>query len=179
MLIKFRDQLKRDRPKGNTTQEVTHSHKMVGKLSDATLFKTALQDYFYTANGTRKDFSDVQHLFDAVYHDKFTLVHQDGTVVHRDAAKDLHANYFSTGTNFSIVRFKKIGLNYVKFGFQIMTEDKFQVFNLVCSVEDNKLAKVWVVDSFGSMLGSCCVPVVKTMIDGIPHPVQNFLRTQR
>ncbi|KAL7529390.1 hypothetical protein ACHAWF_002963 [Thalassiosira exigua] len=179
MLMKFRDQLKRERPKGYTTHKEQHRRTMVGKLSDATCFKTALKDYFYAANGTRKDFSNVRHLFDAVYHDKFTLVHQDGTVVHPDAVKDLHANYFSTGTNFSIVRFKKIGLNYVKFGFQIMTEDEVQVFNLACSVEDNKLAKAWVVDSFGSMLGSRCVPVVKTMIDGIPHPVQDFLRTQR
>ena len=67
--------------------------------------ESALRQYFAAIDGTKKDFSEVQHLFDALYHDDFTLVFKDGETTSRDDMKEVHAGYLSEGSKVTLIHF--------------------------------------------------------------------------
>ena len=58
--------------------------------------KTALRDYLAAFDRTKKDFSEVNHLFDAVSHKKIHMV-MEGETLDRDTAKAIDAGYLGSG----------------------------------------------------------------------------------
>ena len=133
--------------------------------------EAALRSYFAVFDGTKKeDFSNFDPLFDALYHDNFTLVLKDeasyasvepsifyGMTLSRDKVKDDHANKLSKGTTLTLIHFRKIGLNCVDVQFALKNEDEDIVIRAVLTIEDDKIVKATVVnDSFFSVLKAKC-----------------------
>jgi hypothetical protein len=70
--------------------------------------EAALREYFAAFDGTKKDFSKVVGLFDAISHEKITLVMMErGETLDRDAAKAIDAGYLTNGSKIEIVDLRR------------------------------------------------------------------------
>lgn len=129
----------------------------------ASAIEAAFREYISNYDGTQKDFSsEVEPLFDALYHENFTIQYKDttsyestdedlyyGKTIDRNAVKDLHISSLSDGVKYTIVHFysKRIACNCIdvllcgeKEGEETFT------FRVVYRIEGDKLAEAVVVD---------------------------------
>ncbi len=118
--------------------------------------ESAIREYFSAIDGTRKDFSSVRHLFDALYHDDFILVLEDGTIRTRDDTRSMHAGYLSRGSEATLIHFRKIALGCIDVKFLIENELEYNIVHVVYSIRNNR-AQVGVVnDSLSSIMKARC-----------------------
>ena len=159
----------------------------------ASAIEAAFREYISNYDGTQKDFSsEVEPLFDALYHEDFTIQYKDttsyestdedlyyGKTIDRNAVKDLHISSLSDGVKYTIVHFysKRIACNCIdvllcgeKEGEETFT------FRVVYRIEGDKLAEAVVVDDDCTIvscrvhlvpLPSSCVPLqlIKSIIE--------------
>ena len=119
-------------------------------------YETAIRKYFASFDGTEKEFSQMEHLFDALYHEKFNLTFKDGKTLSRDATKEMQATYLAKGSKIKIIHLQKIGLDCINIEFHVENEEEKLTIRSVHSIEDGKLVRAQVVDSFGSILKAKC-----------------------
>ena len=124
-------------------------------------FKPSLEKYLAAYDGTTKDFSDVEPLFDGLFHHDFTLVRgkRNGKVqtLTRDATRKIHSRQLALGSKAALIHYRRIGL--FCFDIKIQLENhKEGHMDTICAtfaVLDGKIAKAWVhEDSFSSTLNS-------------------------
>ncbi|KAL7553020.1 hypothetical protein ACHAWF_016901 [Thalassiosira exigua] len=111
-----------------------------------------LVKYIAAVNCGQKEFSDVEHLFDALYHKNYTLVSKDGETLPRDEIKRRHSDYIRKGGKFTLVNFTSIGLYCVDVEIRFATAEESKSVHAIVSLEDNKFVKAQVVDSLVSIL---------------------------
>ena len=61
-----------------------------------------LRQYYDAFNGTKKDFKEVEDLFDDLYDKDFTMQH-NGFIIGRNMVLKLHKEYMSRGTKATII----------------------------------------------------------------------------
>jgi hypothetical protein len=122
-------------------QNQIYSHNEMKTMS----CEAALQEYFAAFNGTKKDFSELGHLFDAVSHEKFTLV-IEGETLDRDTAKAIDAGYLAEDLKIKIVVFRRIDTNHIDVQARAQNKEEHEDIHVVFTVEDNKIAKAHVID---------------------------------
>ena len=64
--------------------------------------------------GTSKNYSTVMHLSDAINHQDFKLIEEDGQVYNRVQLKRCHANFFEIGCRASLLEFQPLGIDGLK-----------------------------------------------------------------
>ena len=120
----------------------------------------SLRQYFAAYDGTLKEFDEeVESLFDAAFHDKFKLVRRsggrkyidgmqgnmvdEGTVLDRDAVKELHASYLSKGAKISLIHYRRIGLDCYDCEFRLRcnSEGIDEVYRVVYTLQDGKIER--------------------------------------
>jgi uncharacterized NAD-dependent epimerase/dehydratase family protein len=108
--------------------------------------EAALRQYFDAFDGSKKNFSEVDELFNAVYHEKYTLV-MNGKTFDRDMAKDVAAGYLARGSKVDVVDLRRIDADRI--GVQIggQNEEEYKVGHVVYTIEDNKIVKAHVIDN--------------------------------
>jgi len=110
-------------------------------------------------DGTPKEFEQVESLFDATFHEKYTLVRKtggrkyidglrgnmvdEGTVLDRDAVKELHASYLKKGTNITLIHYRRIGLDCYdcEFRLQCNSEGIDDVYRVVYTLQGSKIER--------------------------------------
>ena len=114
---------------------------LVNQLFDSTQF-----------DGKKKDFSDVEHLFDAA------IQYKGGTVSSRDEVKETQVAYFEEGFKLTIIHFRRVGLNCIDVQLRGGIEGKEDAeFRIIYAIEDNKVAWGRVVeDNFFSAMKARC-----------------------
>ena len=121
--------------------------------------EAALRQYFAAYDGTSKEFKEVESLFDAAFHEKYTLVRKtggrkyiddmrgnmvdEGIVLDRDAEKEIHASYLKKGTNITLIHYRRIGLDCYdcEFRLQCSSEGIDEVFRVVYTLQDGKIER--------------------------------------
>ena len=130
----------------------------------------ALRQYLAAFDGTPKDFSEVEPLFDALYHQDFAstqkLYNKDHhlelsdkygyEVSTRDEVKEMHADLLSKGSSVTLLHFRKVGLNCIDVEFRLTNEEEDTNSRVIYSIEDGKLASAREVDSFTSIVRARC-----------------------
>eukprot|EP01083_Nonionella_stella_P261055 889370_1 len=106
-----------------------------------------LRNYIDAFDGTKKDFSEVEHLWDAAYTKDFTLVLKDGKVLKNenvltgDKVRELQQEYFSKGTKVTITNYKRIGLDTIYAEYIVTTDgEEDKVVHQLYTIEDDKIA---------------------------------------
>ena len=104
--------------------------------------EVALRRYFATFDGNKKEFSEVQHLFDDLYHKDFQLDFQSFTLT-RAVAKRAHSSYMSRGAQVTLIHFRHIGLDLVDVKFHINNSEEEEDFivHMMYTIQDDKLLK--------------------------------------
>ena len=118
--------------------------------------EVALQRYFATFDGNKKEFSEVEHLFDDLYHEDFQLDFQSFTLT-REVAKRAHASYMSRCAQVTLIHFRRIGLDLVDVKFHINNREEEEDFiiHMMYTIRDDKLLKSY------ELMG-CPYPTYKT-----------------
>ena len=102
----------------------------------------ALRQYFSAMDGTKRDFSEVENLFDALFHDKFELASPcRKEIASRDRVKEIHMNLFSMGTKATIIHLERIGLDSIEVKFLQKNDRENKSLHIVHTIEDGKLAR--------------------------------------
>jgi len=96
----------------------------------------------------KKDFSDLEELFDDLYHEDYELITTDGRTVSREAIKDLHHAHYSMGYKLATYHFKRISSDNVDVLFRVEDREGLgeKIIHINYTIVDNKVAKGQVVD---------------------------------
>ncbi len=108
--------------------------------------ETALRQYFNIFDGSKKNISEVDQLFDALAHEKFKLV-MDGKTFDRYAAKDIDAGYLARGSKVEVVDLMRIDADRIDVRIRALDENKYKDIHVVYTIEENKIAKAQVIDN--------------------------------
>ena len=112
--------------------------------SDKLGVEERLRQYFAAFNGTKKDFTEVEDLFDDLYDKEFTMQH-NGFILGRNMVLGLHKEYMSRGTKATILHFRYTLGRYIDVKYHAISNgDKKEeredfILHMIYSVQDNKL----------------------------------------
>ena len=112
--------------------------------SDKLGVEERLRQYFAAFDGTKKDFTEVEDLFDDLYDKEFTMQH-NGFILGRTMVKQLHKEYMSRETNATIIHFRYTLGQYIDVKYHAISNgDKKEdgedfILHMIYSVQDNKL----------------------------------------
>ena len=112
-------------------------------------WESNLKQYFAAFEASKRDFSEVEPLFDSLYHEDFTFISKDGKTLNRDDVKELHAGCYSMGIKLQSFTFKRIASDSIDVLFRsesLEGGDRDNIVHAVYSIEDNKVTKCEVVN---------------------------------
>ncbi len=139
----------------------------------------ALRQYFAAYDGAPKEFDEeVESLFDRAFHDKFKLVRRkggrkyidgmrgnmvdEGTVLDRDAEKEIHVNYLKKGTHITLIHYRRIGLDCYDCEFRIQNADEDETYRVVYTIEDGKIERSQEVNNDIQVIRAKCSSALHT-----------------
>ena len=114
--------------------------------TEITSCEAALRQYFDAFDGRKKNFSEVDELFDVVSHEKYTLV-MDGKTFDRKMAKDIDAGYLTRGSKVDVIDLRRIDADRIDVQIRAQSEVECKNIHVVYTIEDNKVAKAQVIDN--------------------------------
>merc|ERR1712127_870912 len=97
---------------------------------------------------SKKDFSDLEELFDGLYHENYKLITTEGKTVSRDVIKDLHHGHYSMGYKLATYHFKRISSDNVDVLFRVEDREGLgeKIIHINYKIVDNKVVNGQVVD---------------------------------
>jgi hypothetical protein len=116
-----------------------------------TNIENKLKAYLDTLDGSPKEFSSVEHLFNDLYHDNFELA-ENGSTIDREQMKQAHKKLFTLGSRADLLELSSDYSSSVDFKFRLTNEHWSFVVHGIATVKDSKLYKVKPVESSKSLL---------------------------
>ena len=105
--------------KNNAT---TNTNKVKNTLKSTALMEDKIRQYTSLFDGTKKDFSDVESVFNDLYHDDYHGTIEDGVELSREAKKQLDSERLASGVKITKVAYTRIGLNKALVEFHLDQE---------------------------------------------------------
>ena len=94
-----------------------------------------LLSYLAAFDGTIKEFIEVEHIFDAIYHDNF--LHYDVCTFDKDQMRKIHSNYLSLGSKATVIHCAVANNNVDAIVKYRLTNEKFDtVIHDYCTIEN-------------------------------------------
>ena len=90
--------------------------------SEATTFEDKIRQYASLFDGTKKDFSGVESLFNDLHHDDYQGIINDGVELSRETKKQLDSERFASGVKAATVAYTRIGWNKALVEFHLDQE---------------------------------------------------------
>ncbi|KAL7496152.1 hypothetical protein ACHAWT_005582 [Skeletonema menzelii] len=143
---------------GRSTAHATETVQLVC-ASDETVVSSNLtpceeifiSEYLTEFDGTKKNFDEVDYLFEIIYDDDYEDV-INGKYVDKEQLRKIHARHFSHGSRVSIIHFERgVGSMFVNYR---LSNDKNDMFiQSSVAIEANKFKRARTLDaSFGKFL---------------------------
>ena len=82
----------------------------------------ALRTYLSEFDGSRKEFAEIEHLFRALFHQKYVLISKGRETITKDELRMLHSDHLSKGSNATIIKSRRIGKNCIDVEFSIKSK---------------------------------------------------------
>mmetsp|Transcript_20116 Transcript_20116/g.30980 ORF Transcript_20116/g.30980 Transcript_20116/m.30980 type:complete len:152 (-) Transcript_20116:15-470(-) len=89
------------------------------------LLEQRFRQYLSAFDGKKKDFSEVEHLFDALSHKDFyetTNNSQQQQTVSREQTKAIHSMYFAMGTSATLIHYRRISLHTIDISYHLFND---------------------------------------------------------
>lgn len=102
-------------------------------------FEQNLRSYLAFFDGTKRDFSSVEHLFDALYDGAY--IQLDGSTLNKEQMKTLHTNCLHLGSKATVIQVKNISPNSVEFEFRMVNEKFDVIIHSLGTIKNGKLVK--------------------------------------
>ena len=84
------------------------------------------RQYLAAFDGKKKDFSEVEHLFDALFHQNFcdAIHYRQEAPQTREQMKTLHARYFAMGTKATLIYYRRVGLKTIDVSYRLFNDEE-------------------------------------------------------
>jgi len=82
----------------------------------------ALRAYLTEFNGTPKEFVEIEPLFKALFHQKYTLISKGRETITKEDMKKLHSEHLSKESYATIIKSRRIGKNCIDIQFSIKSK---------------------------------------------------------
>ena len=102
------------------------------------------RQYLSAFDGKKKDFSKVEHLFDALLHQDFSETNnhiQLQQAVSREQMKAIHAMYFAMGTRATLIHYRRIGLHTIDISYHLFNDQVDIVVRQLSSRMQNSIVR--------------------------------------
>ena len=111
-----------------------------------------ISEYLAEFDGTKKNFEDVDYLFEIIYDDEYTDV-INGMRVTKEQLREIHAKHFSLGSRVSIIHSER-GVGSVFVNYRLSNDKNDMFIQSSVAIESNKFIRARTLDeSFGKFLG--------------------------
>ncbi len=111
-----------------------------------------ISEYLAEFDGTKKNFDEVDYLFEIIYDDEYTDV-INGMRVTKEQLREIHAKHFSLGSRVSIVHSER-GVGSVFVNYRLSNDKNDMFIQSSVAIESNKFIRARTLDeSFGKFLG--------------------------
>ncbi len=110
--------------------------------SSTQTFEDKVRQYAALFDGTKKDFSEVEAIFDNLYHEDFVGETSNGEKLNKEGRKELDKQRFAAAAKITHVTYKRIDYNkaLVEFYlFDLESEDKDIIIQTLVSIKDKKI----------------------------------------
>jgi len=116
-------------------------------------YKPALKAYLDAFDGTPKKFSEVEHLFDKVYHRNFTFSTEDGKIHTRKEAKASVARKLALGSKVEVIHWKRIGMSCTDLKYRLVNKEEDTITRVLFNTVSKKIIRAYIHDdTFSSTL---------------------------
>eukprot|EP00985_Skeletonema_marinoi_P001150 scaffold464_cov130-Skeletonema_marinoi.AAC.2 len=107
------------------TQEGHQCEDRPTKFITETTLEQKFRQYLAAFDGKKKDFSEVEHVFDALFHEEFSdTINVHHQAVSREHIKTLHTEYFAMGTKATLIHYRIVGLNTVDVSYNLFNDQE-------------------------------------------------------
>jgi len=113
-------------------------------VSDKLGVEDRLRQYYAAFDDTKKDFTEVEDLFDELYDKEFTMQH-NGFILGRTMVKQLHKEYMSRGTKATIIHYRYTFGQYIDVKYHAISngdkkEDREDfILHMIYTIRNEKL----------------------------------------
>ena len=103
-------------------------------------FETHFLRYLRTFDGTKRDFSEVETLFNELYDDDF-YENKNDTLVTKDQVKEAHTRLFEIGSKVTLMHFKQKRPDQIDIKYRIFNAEKNRTIHQLIIIKDKKIIR--------------------------------------
>ena len=140
--------------------------------SSTQTFEDKVRQYAALFDGTKKDFSEVEVIFDNLYHEDFVGTASNGEEFDKKARKELDKQRLAAGAKITNVTYKRIDYNkaLVEFYlFDLESEDKDIIIETLVTIKDKKIIESSRVDRLTGIITAYCLSDCHSLRRGYQH----------
>ncbi|KAL7493049.1 hypothetical protein ACHAWT_002289 [Skeletonema menzelii] len=103
-------------------------------------FETHFLRYLRTFDGSKREFSEVEALFNQLYDDDFYESKND-TLITKDQVKQSHTRLFELGSKVTLIHFKHKGVNHVDIKYRLVNAECDRTIHQLITTKDRKIIR--------------------------------------
>lgn len=116
-------------------------HLSLNKKASTSL-EQKVRTYFYAFGGPSRDFSNIEDLFDDIYHEEIQLMEEDGQIYTREHLQKYHAYFLENlGCLADLIEFHWLSRNRAEIKFVVFNEEVEILIHIIATVKDGKIVK--------------------------------------
>lgn len=126
------------------------------KSTKTQTFEDKIRQYAALFDGTKKDFSEAEAIFDDLHHDDFMVTLKNGEELDREARKNLDKQRLAAGAKITNVAYTRIDYNKALIEFCVdEREGKNVIVQNLVTIKDNKIIEARQVDRLAGIIKAC------------------------
>ena len=103
-------------------------------------FETHFLRYLRTFDGSQREFSDVEALFNQLYDDDF-YENKNDTLITKDQVKQSHTRLLELGSKVTLLHFKHKGVNQVDIKYRLVNAESDRTIHQLITIKDRKIIR--------------------------------------
>ena len=107
-----------------------------------------MRQFIYQFDGTRKDFSDIEYIFDLLFDKNFVMTSKHGIRSKLSDMKRMFKLDLEKCTNISIIQCRRICIDTIEMEIRITNDEIDKIEHIVCSFEGEKLVRAQITNEF-------------------------------
>ena len=123
------------------------------KKATTQTFEDKVRQYAALFDGTKKDLSEVEAIFDDLHHDDFMVTLSNGEELDREARKELDKQRLAAGAKITNMAYTRIDYNKALIEFCVEeSEDKNVIVQNLVTIKDKKIIEARQVDRLAGII---------------------------
>ncbi|KAL7534767.1 hypothetical protein ACHAWF_004943 [Thalassiosira exigua] len=118
----------------------TRHHNAAPAEVNVETFEQHFIRYLRTFDGSKKDFSNVEVLFDVLYADNF-YERKDGIFIPKDYLKQAHVQFFELGSKVTLTHFKRKSLDTIDIKYRMVNSEVDITVHQLITTKDGKIVQ--------------------------------------